>query len=164
MTMVATGLSRHTSRPFRRGRAGQAGLTLIETLVALAIISIAVVGIAYGFSAVVRGAGDAQDQAVLDGAVQTAADYVQTELGYCPCDAPTCPAGRYSLSGLTLDGGAVASPISPRDVQESTGGNPGYAGMACLNGEVDYGVQEITITVSRGSTSVSRVVWKGDLP
>jgi prepilin-type N-terminal cleavage/methylation domain-containing protein len=163
MTVAAARLP-HPARTTWRRRSAQAGLTLIETVVALAVISIGVVGIAYGFSAVVRSAGDAQDQAVLDGAVQTAADYVQAGLGYCPCDDSNCSAGQYSLNGLTLGNGVVASPIRQRDVQESTTGNPGYVVASCSNGQFDYGVQEITITVSKGPASVSRVVWKGDLP
>ena len=102
---MVTGVGvRHTKRPSRRQRARQKGLTLIETVVTLAIISIAVVGIAYGFSAAVRGAGDAQVQAELDAAAQTAAGYLQSDLSYCPCDVvgPACAGGPYSLDGLPL--------------------------------------------------------------
>ena len=90
--------------------------------------------------------------------------YKRQGLGYCPCDDSNCSAGQYSLNGLTLGNGVVASPIRQRDVQESTTGNPGYVVASCSNGQFDYGVQEITITVSKGPASVSRVVWKGDLP
>lgn len=70
----------------RRARRSERGLTLIEMLVALGVISIAVVGIAYGFSAVVRSSGEAQTQATLDGAARYLADYLQpgAPVGYQP--------------------------------------------------------------------------------
>lgn len=157
---MVTGAGRRPARRPSRGlRAGEAGLTLIEMLVTLAIISIGVVGIAYGFSAAVRGAGEAQVQAELDAAAQTAANYVQSVLTYCPCDNPTCVGGAYSLNGLLPMPPHVTS-WSLASVTESQP-NPGFSGTTCQAG-VDYGVQEITITVSDGSNSVSRAVWKGD--
>jgi hypothetical protein len=121
-------------------------------VVTLAVISIAVVGIAYGFSAVVRGAGNAQLQSELDGAAQTAAGYVQTEQSYQTC------ASTYSLPSPSP--GMAWSVQAVTESQPSP--TPGYVGTDCGNGEVDYGVQEITIKISEGSTSVTRVVWKGD--
>jgi prepilin-type N-terminal cleavage/methylation domain-containing protein len=156
--MVTRAGRRPTRRPSRRLRAGEAGLTLIEMVVTLAIISIGVVGIAYGFSAAVRGAGDAQVQAELDAAAQAAATYVQSVLPYCPCD--NCAGGTYSLNGLPMPPHVTAwSLASVTESQPSP--NPGFSGTTCQAG-VDYGVQEITVTVSDGSNSMSRVVWKGD--
>src|ERR1017187_414550 len=128
-------------------------------VVPLAIISIGVVGIAYGFSAAVRGAGDAQVQAELDAAAQTAAGYVQSELSYCPCDVagPNCSGGTYSLNGLPMPPHVTSWSLA--SVTESTSAsNPGFSGTACHGSEVDFGVQEIAITVSDGSNSVNRAV------
>ena len=144
---------RAVTRPLRRGRRGEGGLTLIEMLVALSVISIAVVGIAYGFSAVVRSSGNAQTQATLDVAARDAADYVQSSLQYNPCDSPA-----YSLSRLSTPPGVSWAITS---VSESSAAS--LAGFTtpqpCTTG-YDYGVQEITITVTKGSSSLTQVVWK----
>ncbi len=151
------------TRPSRRRRAAQKGLTLIETVVTLAIISIAVVGIAYGFSAAVRGAGDAQAQAELDSAAQTATNYVQSKLSYCPCDVPgpACEGGPYSLAGLPMPSNVTNwSLTAVRESQPNP--TPGFAGTSCNGGEVDYGVQEITLVIASGPNSITRTLWKGD--
>jgi prepilin-type N-terminal cleavage/methylation domain-containing protein len=160
MTRKPAAARRHpAARPSRR--AGQAGLTLIEMVVAIAVISIGVVGIAYGFSAVVRSAGDTQIQAELDGAAQTAATYVQTEQPYRACATtyrlPTPPSGMTSL-------------VSSVGESRPDDGSAGYPRLATCgvatdpNAPADYGIQEITITVSDGSTAVTRMVWKADQP
>lgn len=151
----------------RRARRGEAGLTLIEMLVALAVISVAVVGIAYGFSAVVRSSGEAQTQASLDGAARYVADYLQ----------PKAPVG-YQACATTTTYPAPAVPAAYRDegvswaitsvVESSTVSLPGFSPQTCTTGfggrgrtsGYDYGVQEISITVSKGSISLGQVVWK----
>jgi len=152
----------------RRARRGEAGLTLIEMLVALAVISVAVVGIAYGFSAVVRSSGEAQTQATLDGAARYLADYLQPEapVGYQPCattyPAPAVPAA-YRDQGVRW---AITSVV-----ESSTVSLPGFSPQTCTTGfgrhgrtsGYDYGVQEISITVSKGSISLGQVVWKEDV-
>jgi len=155
-----------TISPRRRGRRGEVGFTLIEMLVTISVIAVGVVGIAYGFSAVVRGAGSAQVQATLDGAARDAADYLQTSLTYSPCDRPA-----YSLSGLSALPGVSWTIAS---VSESSSASlVGFTGpVQCTTGRgrhsgttsYDYGVQEITITVSEGSLSLTQTVWKDDLP
>jgi len=139
-------------------------LTLIEMVVTLAILSIGVVGIAYGFSAAVRGAGDAQVQAELDAAAQSAANYVQSVLSYCPCDV--CTGGPYSLDGLPMPPHVTSWSLA-LVTESQPSPNPGFSGITCPGGKpggkvVDYGVQEITIIVADGSNSVNRFVWKGD--
>jgi type II secretory pathway pseudopilin PulG len=128
-------------------------------VVALAIISIGVVGIAYGFSAVVRGAGDAQEQALLDGAAQTLEDYLQSiQVPYVPC-ASTYPilspaeGGPRPPRGVTWSVTGVEIPVpNPPPTYASLGGG------ACP----DYGVQGIEVTVSDGPSSVAGIAWKDD--
>ncbi|MGD0448122.1 MAG: prepilin-type N-terminal cleavage/methylation domain-containing protein [Candidatus Dormibacteria bacterium] len=145
---------RDSARSIRRRRSGQAGLTLIEMVVTLAIISIGVVGIAYGFSAAVRSAGYAQVQAELDAAAQSAAGYVQTIDSYQPCATTT----TYALPAPPPEITSSVTQVS----ESNSASNPGYTGSGCGGQVADYGVQEITITVSDGSDSVIRAVWKGD--
>jgi prepilin-type N-terminal cleavage/methylation domain-containing protein len=173
---LATARLRQAARTTRRSRSGQAGLTLIEMVVAIAIIAIGVVGIAYGFSAVVRSAGDAQGQATLDAAAQTVADYLQSDtppLTYLPCVAHyavAAPSGfTTAYPHVLVDG--YSWPLKPINfpvnvsMANSTLGYPSLKGSAtCAFNQADYGVQEITFTVSEGSSSVSRTVWKGATP
>ncbi len=165
--MIATTRRRQSARPSWGGRSGQGGLTLIEMVVTLAIISIAVVGIVYGFSAIVRSAGDAQEQATLDGAAQYVADYLQsnTSVPYAACTTSYSPPAPAELSSsypqVLVDGGSWPQSFP---VELATA-NPGLVYSSpfgpCASGGADYGVQQITFTVSDGPISVSRTVWKG---
>lgn len=152
--------SRTVIRPTRPGRDRQRGLTLIEMLVAIAVISIGVVGIAYGFSAIVRGAGDAQQQAELDGAARYVADYLQSDdnVPYSTCASSYTAPSPVPLAYRTAYSGIPWPSTSP--ARESTASpNPGYPSLSAQCS--DYGVQEITITVTDGARSLTRVVWKG---
>jgi prepilin-type N-terminal cleavage/methylation domain-containing protein len=177
-------------QPSRRRRAGQKGLTLIETVVALAIISIAVVGIAFGFSIAVRSGGIAQEQTSLEVAAGQLADYVQTThaaclgtSGQCLVYVPCATASDYSLTGPNPN--ALRPPTPPASVswsitkvvEASSAQGVSYLSTATdPNGHTlpdicralpsvptDWGMQEITITVSRGAQVVNETVWKGDL-
>jgi prepilin-type N-terminal cleavage/methylation domain-containing protein len=142
------------------------GLTLIEMLVTIAVIGIGVVGIAYGFAAAVRSAGDTQEQATLDGAAHYLADYMQSDsVTYQTC-ATSYPAPSMTdpsaASAAYLDEGVPWLPSFPVAVS-SPSPTPGYASLkTCTTGD-DYGVQEITITVTDHGISVTQVVWKDDL-
>ena len=147
-------------RPARQIRDQERGLTLIEMLVAIAVISIGVVGIAYGFSAVVRGAGSAQQQAELDGAARYIADYLQSDsnVPYSICATSYAAPSPVPLAYRTAYPGVAWPSTSP--VRESTASpNPGYSSLGAQCS--DYGVQEITITVTNGARSLTRAVWKG---
>jgi prepilin-type N-terminal cleavage/methylation domain-containing protein len=143
-------------------------LTLIEMLVTIAVIGVGVVGIAYGFTAVVRSSGDTQEQATLDGAAHYLADYMQSDadVAYLACatsyTAPstTSPSAE---SAAYLDDG-VSWPSTFPVAVSSPNPTPGYASLdPCSASTDDYGVQEITITVTDHGISVTQVVWKDDL-
>ncbi|HYA00999.1 MAG TPA: type II secretion system protein [Candidatus Binatia bacterium] len=153
--------SRPTLQAKRHRRRGQAGLTLIEMVVTIAIVAIGLVGIAYGFTAAVGNAGSAQVEAQLNGAASYVANYLQSDdtTGYQAC------VSTYAVpSPLPSPYGGVPPPVisvSESAASQSSPG-PGYTplsgpGVFCSN---DYGVQEITITVTDGGQSVMRVVWK----
>jgi prepilin-type N-terminal cleavage/methylation domain-containing protein len=143
-------------------------MTLIEMLVTIAVIAIGVVGIAYGFTAVVRSSGDTQEQATLDGAAHYLADYMQSDadVAYLACATSyTAPSTTdpSAASAAYLNDGVSWLPSFPVALAVSTPDpTPGYAslGTTCSN---DFGVQEITITVTDHGLSVTRVVWKDDL-
>jgi len=163
---------RAPSRAIRAGHRNQRGLTLIETIVALAVIAIGVVGIAYGFSAVARSARDAQEQATLDTAAQAAADYLQSSLAYDPCDSRAYGT-PYTLAGLTTPNGVTSWAIA--SVVESPAGSltrstpPATADyssvtpiQACSRAVDDYGIQQIQIQVCDAIRCVTQTVWKAD--
>ncbi|MGD1033895.1 MAG: prepilin-type N-terminal cleavage/methylation domain-containing protein [Candidatus Dormibacteria bacterium] len=154
---------RRTVRTSRQARGGEAGLTLIEMVVTIAIIAIAVVGIAYGFSAIVSSAGNAQVQATLNGAAESVSEYLQsdTDVPYVACAtsyrASPPPQFASNYPRVMVDGSAWPASFAV-DLSDPAPG-PGYSSLG--NCSADYGVQEITITVSDGTTSVERTVWKG---
>lgn len=188
---MLTGAGRASAtQPPRRRRSGQKGLTLIETVVTLAIISIAVVGIAFGFSIAVRSSGIAQEQTSLDVAAGQLADYIQTThaaclgtSGQCLVYVPCATATSYSLTRANPN--AVRPPTPPASVSWSitnvveassahgvsylatatdpNGHNLPEVCRALPDAPTDWGMQEITITVSRGAQVVNETVWKGDL-
>jgi prepilin-type N-terminal cleavage/methylation domain-containing protein len=151
----------------RRGRGRQRGLTLIEMLVTLALIAVAVVGIAYGFSAVVRGSGTAQQQASLDTAARTVASYLQSStLPYSPCATsstyglPAPPAQiTWSVTDVRL---SIPGSLQRPSASPATANASSTAPIATCPGNVDdYGVQEITVQVCTPSRCLNQAIWKG---
>jgi len=143
-------------------------MTLIEMLVTIAIIGIGVVGIAYGFTAVVRSSGDTQEQATLDGAAHYLAGYMQSDadVAYQACatsyPAPSTTDPSAAATAYLNDG--VSWPSSFAVAVSSSAPSPGYASLqTCGATTHDDGVQEITITVTDHGISVTQVVWKDDL-
>lgn len=151
----------------RRRCEPQQGLTLIEMVVTLALIAIAVVGIAYAFSAVVRGSGTAQEQAALDTAAKTAAAYLQNPaLAYSPCATastyrlPAPPAQvTWSVSAVFLS--AQGSLRRSSGAATASNASSTAAIAACPDGADDYGVQEITVRVCMRSHCLDQAIWKG---
>jgi prepilin-type N-terminal cleavage/methylation domain-containing protein len=143
-------------------------MTLIEMLVTIAVIGIGVVGIAYGFATVVRSSGDTQEQATLDGAAHYLSDYMQSDadVAFQLCATsyaapsttdPSAESAAYLDRGVSWPSSFAAAVSSPTP-------SPGYASLqTCDDASDDYGVQEITITVTDHGISVTQVVWKDDL-
>ena len=79
---------------------GESGYSLLEVVIAMAIISIAVVGLVGGLSLVIRISDKLEEQAVTE---TLAAGHVEEHLdGRCPAKDPF--AGTYSVEGRTADG------------------------------------------------------------
>jgi prepilin-type N-terminal cleavage/methylation domain-containing protein len=140
-------------------------MTLIEMLVTIAVIGIGVVGIAYGFATVVRSSGDTQEQATLDGAAHYLSDYMQSDadVAFQLCATsyaapsttdPSAESAAYLDRGVSWPSSFAAAVSSPNPT-------PGYASLeTCSASTDDYGVQELTITVTDHGISVTQVVWK----
>jgi type II secretory pathway pseudopilin PulG len=160
----------------RRTRAAERGLTLIEMIVTVAVMTLAVVGIAGAMAATERIASVTQDQAQLELAMRQLSDFVRdstpsTGLAYRPCARssdyigrlPPKPAGvtnwtvtavYESTSGSRQ--GLSSTPVNTSPLRTCSGTCPG---ASCVG---DWGVQEITLRVSDSARSLTRVVWKSN--
>jgi type II secretory pathway pseudopilin PulG len=148
-------------------------LTLIELVVSIAVLSIGVVGIAFGFSAAERSATITQTQAQLEGTIRHISDYIRShdQLTYQLCATPATYSVPNPLEGITLNpanpvtaialstsatrNGAAVPPLKDCTTQQ-------VAPSSCPNLHTcDWGVQEIKITATSGGRSLTRWVWKG---
>lgn len=85
-------------RGHRRLKRGQRGLTLIETIVTVAVLATGVVGIAAGVSATQRISGITQNQAQLEVSMRQFADWVRdSTTTTCTTAAGGCPNLPYAL-------------------------------------------------------------------
>jgi prepilin-type N-terminal cleavage/methylation domain-containing protein len=181
--------SRTASKPHLR-RTGERGLTMIEMIATIALVSVGVVGIAGGIAATERIATVNQDQSQLEVAMRQLSDWVRDS----SCDAAcfTAPLTQFralpysyceqaSVMGtdvynVELRAAVTANVLTPPSnttfvitkVQESpTGSANGLRGVVgtapqsiCSPTVGDWGVQEITLKVSDPARSITRVVWK----
>ena len=165
-----------SGRPARRcARGGQRGMTLIEAIVALALVAVAVVALVLDLDAAQKSTTIAQNQASADAQLRYVSDYLRghSTSAYVLCagtatysipNPPSGPALNPSnpVTAITLSKSATrnGSPISPlKDCKTGTV-SPATCPVASSPPGCDYGVQEITITQTVGSTSLTRSVWK----
>jgi prepilin-type N-terminal cleavage/methylation domain-containing protein len=146
----------------------QSGLTLIEMLVTITLITVGVVGITGAIAAAERNATINQDVANIQAAMRILSDLVRSDLPapaglpYNRCakpgtynwQLPSKPSGitSWTITGVneSMSASRNGSPLSPHEALQNCGG-----GMS------DWGVQEITLQVSSSARSLIRVVWKG---
>ena len=168
-----------TGGPARRGHRGQAGLSLIEVIVAVVILGVGVVGLLGGLATVQKSAGTATDQTQLEAAARQVGDFLRESASSVTCPSgATClaygrcaAAGTYQ-SGLTTDlGSTFSNKWQPtivevdEELSASLNGSPQAAEQSsCANSTSDYGVQRITFSVTDQSThrSLVRAVFKWD--
>jgi type II secretory pathway pseudopilin PulG len=129
-------------------------MTLLEMVVAVAVLSIGVVGVLASFGAIERTAAVKQGQAQLEVAVREVSDFVRgDQLQYKTCAAPS---DYTSAVGTAISSKVI--PALPADVSWSIP-NVYLATSARCPGD-DSGLQEIRIQASSGGRSLSRIVWK----
>jgi prepilin-type N-terminal cleavage/methylation domain-containing protein len=167
----------------RRRRAGERGLTLIEIIITIALLTIGVVGIAGGIASAEHIANISQNQAQLEVQMRQLSDWARdstsTGMTYAWCASTS----TYQTSiNSAITGGALTRPagvqLTVTHVYFSTSGFRNGASTAPLSGDTcsgtcpgatcvgDWGVQEITLKVSEpltsgGVRSLSRTIWKG---
>lgn len=165
----------HARRRGRSARRGQSGLTLIEMIVTLALLSVGIVGITGGIAATERIATVNQDQAQLEVAMRQLSDYVRdsssTGLAYQWCAQVTAPVTAASPGTSAYTSALPGRPAGVTQwgfsaIYESTAGKVNgtatspVSATGCPAGTEDWGVQEIKITVFDGARSLTRTVWK----
>jgi prepilin-type N-terminal cleavage/methylation domain-containing protein len=151
----------------RRRHRRERGLTLLEVIITIAILTIGVVGVMGGVAAAQRISGINQNQAQLEPAMRQLSDFVRDSspqgLAYRLCANTTSNA--YNLAGLgpppatlqwaitkvavSMTGGGTRNGVATSPLQTCTGGG-------------DWGVQEITLKVWNATRSLSRIIWKAD--
>jgi prepilin-type N-terminal cleavage/methylation domain-containing protein len=147
-------------RPARARRIRQRGLTLIEILVALAVLAIGVVGIAAGFASIVHDSAISQQQASLDAGAASVVNYIQTSDPYTVC-------ARSYILPTPLPPGVWSAAISNISLTPSsftrTGSDNGTGPLPSSRCHSDYGTQKITLRVcGPSSPCITETFWKGD--
>jgi prepilin-type N-terminal cleavage/methylation domain-containing protein len=171
--------------PRRAGRVSEHGVTLIEMLVTIALISVGVLGLAGGVANLQVSARVTTDQTRLELAMRQVTDYLRapyngdatTSIQYAPCAATyAIPA---TIAGVTLL--APAGPLrvlptvtvavstsatrssgaAPFPVKDCTSGVFAPQ-IGCTAANCDWGVQKVTVTItSTTNRSLTRLVYKG---
>jgi prepilin-type N-terminal cleavage/methylation domain-containing protein len=167
------------SRPRRRG---EDGLTLIEMIVTIAIITIAVVGITGAVASTERLAAVNQSQANLEVAMRQVADFVRDSspqgLTYHGCEslesATSPPYKTYNdyismhlPPPANVDWAVSKVYVSIPNGDLRNGTSAGVTPVQVCNASTtDFGVQEIQVKVcdyscsNAANRSLSRIVWK----
>jgi prepilin-type N-terminal cleavage/methylation domain-containing protein len=180
----------------RQHRRGERGLTLIEIIITIALLTVGVVGIAGGIASAERIASVSQQQAQLEVQMRQLSDWARdsTSTGLpAPCTTATgtvfCLPYKTCATTATyqafVNSAITAGILPPAAVAKLTvthvyfstsasrlGGTAPLAGHTCSGScpggscVGDWGVQEITLTVSQPTgtsspRSVTRTVWKG---
>jgi prepilin-type N-terminal cleavage/methylation domain-containing protein len=168
----------------RRERRGERGLTLIEIIITIALLTIGVVGIAGGIASAERIASISQQQAQLEVEMRQLSDWVRdsTSAGLTYKVCATDAIYQASVNAAITAGVLTPPPgvqLNVTQVYLSTSGSRNGVGTGPLSGGTcsgtcpgascvgDWGVQEIALKItdptgSMGTRVVTRTVWKGN--
>jgi Tfp pilus assembly protein PilV len=163
-------------------------MTLIETIVAIALMTIAVVGIVAGFANSEKITATAQGIAQSETALRTVVDQLRSNTAYQPCDSGSGPLYAAAVSGqvpagytLTLSvmrpdpsmtkwtfNSAVQTVQTPRADCGLTSALPqtktaqNYPPSCPALHTCDFGLQRLTVTLTQpGRQALRQVIFKG---
>jgi prepilin-type N-terminal cleavage/methylation domain-containing protein len=149
-------------RPNRRhSHAGERGLTLIELLVTISVMSVGFLSLLAAFSTIELTVGATSDDAQLTSQARQVEDYVESEgFTYVACASASSyqPALRAAIpipAGYSVTVNAVAQASGGSDTNGALSPISG-----CSPGSPDYGVQQIKFTVSSSRHSLTRIIYK----
>jgi Tfp pilus assembly protein PilV len=166
----------------RRKHRGQAGLTLIEAIVALFILGSGVAALIFGLATVQRSAAVGSDQTQLEAAARQMGDFLRqnSAVPYVRCDSQSAnypdaylpDTQQPTPNGL---GSTFTTQWQPKvvEVAEATGSSLTQGGytynlvqeQSCTGSTAsDYGVQRVTYSVTSQTTkrTLVRAVFKWD--
>lgn len=161
-----------------RRRSTEAGMTLIETIVAIALMTLAVVGIVGGMATTEKVTAAAQGDAQTQAALRSVVDQLRSSIAYAPCDSASGTAYwtaviKPSGYNLTLNvmrpdptkvrwGSTAQNPVPLATPRVDCTINQNYP-PTCTSGHIcDYGIQRITVTlVQAGRQTLRQVMFKG---
>jgi prepilin-type N-terminal cleavage/methylation domain-containing protein len=159
-----------TIRPFQRRRhRSERGVTLIELLVTIAIMTIGFVSVISAFSAIEIGVGSISKDAQLTSQARQVGDFIESEqFAYITCgtaatyDSPLQVA--INAQTVKLPAGYTAQVIQ---VAQASGGSHIVSGVSsllipiggCSGSGYDFGVQQIKFQVSAPGHTAARIVY-----
>lgn len=159
-----------TIRPLRRrAHQGERGVTLIELLVTIAIMTIGFVSVISAFSAIEMGVSSIGKDAQLTSVARQVGDYIESEqFAYVTCGTAAgydTPLQAAIPAQLVLPAGFAAHVIL---VAQATGGTHVVSGVSgslipiggCSASSHDFGVQQIEFKVTTSGHSILRIVFK----
>jgi prepilin-type N-terminal cleavage/methylation domain-containing protein len=153
-------------RSERRTRAHQKGLTLIELIVTMSLMSIGFLSLLAAFSSIELTVAKTSDDAQLTSQDRQIQDYIESEnLTYVECASA---ADYQSALAAAQASGAVLLPgeyhVWVDAVAEASSGSDSNGPLQAINncsGTPDYGVQQIKFHVSSpAGISLTRIVYK----
>jgi prepilin-type N-terminal cleavage/methylation domain-containing protein len=159
-----------TLRPWRRrAHRGERGVTLIELLVTIAIMTIGFVSVISAFSAIEIGVGSLSNDAQLTSLARQVGDFIESEqFAYITCgtaanyDPPlqsAIPAPLVIPSSYTAHVILVAQASGGTHVVSGASGSLIPIG-GCSGSTHDFGVQQIEFQVTTAGHSILRIVYK----
>lgn len=163
-------------RPVRqRSHAGERGVTLIELLVTIAIMTLSFVALIAAFSTIELQVGSTNDDAQLTTLARQVTDVIETQpaqggITYVLCSVAGGATYQTELNGaVTPPAGDTMTIVSVSQAQASGSShivspNPGPVALipvSTCGGTPDFGVQQITFRVSSNlGHSIVRTVYK----
>ena len=140
----------------RGPRRDQAGVSLIEVLISVFLVSLVVLGLAAGFLTIVRVNADTAERQVVDQAIGSYTESLTTAQ-YLPCDDPTQPGSIVAYTSTYPAGSWTPTPASGVTANivgvEYWNGTSGFAD-ACPGTPAadDQGAQRLTVEVAYRDT------------
>jgi prepilin-type N-terminal cleavage/methylation domain-containing protein len=159
-----------TIRPSRcQAHRGERGVTLIELLVTITIMTIGFVSVISAFSAIEIGVNSISKDAQLTSLARQVGDYIESEqFAYITCGSAASydiPLQSAIPAQLVIPAGYTAHVIL---VAQATGGTHVVSGVSgslipiggCSRSAHDFGVQQIEFQVTTSGHSMLRIVYK----